>query len=124
MTQKDLAATWLLIACAGVNSFSQLVMRWGGRSARAATPGTALEWLHASRWWLVGLGISWLAQMGTQQVGYAGTNPVVRAARFRGGGKGSRAGSLGAVQRSGVFASVASFTFAQSAGKKLIQPLR
>lgn len=56
----------LLILTGLLNTAGQLLMRWGGAQASGAlaptqTPG---RWLASSRWWLLGIGVSWFAGFG------------------------------------------------------------
>lgn len=51
----------LLVGISVVNSVGQVMMRWGGReSAKLSLPSGALySWLGSSRWWLVGVLVTW-----------------------------------------------------------------
>ena len=57
---------FLLILTGVFNTIGQLLMRWGGnRAASSSTAAhTAGRWLVTSRWWLLGIAVSWLAGIG------------------------------------------------------------
>jgi multidrug transporter EmrE-like cation transporter len=56
----------VLVSISLINSVGQIMMRWGGKqSAAASRPSpTQLQWLWTSRWWLLGIVITWLCGLG------------------------------------------------------------
>jgi multidrug transporter EmrE-like cation transporter len=51
----------ILILASVINSLSQVIMRGGGRHSESLPNRTWQEWLYGSRWWLIGLFISWFS---------------------------------------------------------------
>jgi multidrug transporter EmrE-like cation transporter len=56
----------LLVVISVVNSVGQIMMRWGGNQSTHASTVTATrcEWLWHSRWWLFGIGVTWICGLG------------------------------------------------------------
>jgi drug/metabolite transporter (DMT)-like permease len=55
-----------LIVISVVNSAGQVIMRWGGnQSTTTLSPATThQQWLWASRWWLLGMVVTWICGLG------------------------------------------------------------
>jgi multidrug transporter EmrE-like cation transporter len=58
---KEQASNLLVLLLAGaVNGAGQVTMRWGGRDSTAPFSLANLgPWMYASRWWLLGLIVTW-----------------------------------------------------------------
>jgi multidrug transporter EmrE-like cation transporter len=54
----------LLLAASIFAGLAQIVLRWGGKQAVAYSTHGAMQWLWGSRWWALGLLLSWLCGLG------------------------------------------------------------
>ena len=61
---RQISALTLLICVGVINGLSQVIMRWAGKGIVEPFSLSNLgPWLFASRWWLLGLGLSWTTGM-------------------------------------------------------------